>query len=113
MAICDEVETGDAEVIVVAFGSVARSAQRAVKEARARGIKAGLIRPATIWPFPEHVIRKYAGKARAFLVPEMNFGQLVLEVERVAGGKSAVHPYNRVDSEIITPTEILNAIKEV
>ncbi|OGO03093.1 MAG: 2-oxoglutarate synthase subunit alpha, partial [Chloroflexi bacterium RBG_13_52_14] len=84
----EEVDTKDAEVIVCAYGITARIARRAVQQARSEGIRAGLLRPITIWPFPEERIRELAKKAKAFVVPEINYGQIVLEVERCAGGKA-------------------------
>ncbi len=104
----------DAEVLVVAFGSVGRSALSAVRLARERGIRAGLFRPITVWPFPDQVIRKLTQGARTVIVPEMNMGQMVREVERaLAGTTAAVQGYSRVDGELITPTEILAEIEEV
>lgn len=103
----------DAEIVVFAYGSTARVALRAVRQARAAGIKAGLIRPITLWPFPEEVVYEAASKARAFIVPEMNMGQMALEVERAVKGRTPVHRLTRVDGELITPAEILSMIKEV
>lgn len=100
----------DSEVVVLAYGAVSRSARRAVKEARAAGIKAGLFRPITIWPFPEKEVAALARQARAIIVPEMNLGQLKGEVERVARCGSKVVGLNRVNGELITPGEILAAI---
>jgi 2-oxoglutarate ferredoxin oxidoreductase subunit alpha len=95
----------DAEVLIVAIGISARAATRAIEMCRARGVRAGLFRPITLWPFPENALRKAAARARAVLVPEMNAGQLSLEVERVLGGKrvDAIHRFN---GEPITPAEI-------
>ncbi|MBI5908924.1 MAG: 2-oxoacid:acceptor oxidoreductase subunit alpha [Betaproteobacteria bacterium] len=95
----------DAEVLIVAIGISARAATRAIDICRARGVRLGLFRPITLWPFPENALREVAAKARAVLVPEMNAGQLSLEVERILGGKrvDAIHRYN---GEPITPAEI-------
>ncbi len=106
---CEEVDTEDAEVLVFAFGSSARSASFAVREARKQGIKAGLLRPLTIWPFPDEPLRKAASKAKAVIVPELNLGQTVLEVERILPGVK-VEGIHRVDGEPITPAEILAVI---
>ncbi len=103
----------DAEVVVVAYGAVARSAKRAVKDARAAGIKAGLFRPVTIWPFPEKEVAELARQARAVIVAEMNLGQLKGEVERAVQGRVRVTGVNRLNGELITFDEILSAIKEV
>jgi 2-oxoglutarate ferredoxin oxidoreductase subunit alpha len=97
--------TDDAEVLVVAIGISARAAKRAVAAARARGIRAGLFRPITLWPFPEDALRAAATSARAVLVPELNAGQLVLEVERVLRGHR-VTGLNRYDGEPIAPAQI-------
>jgi len=95
----------DAEVLIVAIGISARAATRAVELCRARGVRAGLFRPITLWPFPETALREAAARVRAVLVPEMNAGQMSLEVERILGGKrvDAIHRYN---GEPITPAEI-------
>ncbi len=103
--------TEDAEIIIIAYGAVSRSAKRAVKEARALGIKAGIFRPITIWPFPEKEVTALASRAKAIIVPEMNMGQLKGEVERAAGNGARVIGLNKVNGELITPQEILTAIK--
>jgi 2-oxoglutarate ferredoxin oxidoreductase subunit alpha len=102
-----------ASVGVVAYGSSARSAKAAIRMAQARGIHVGLIRPVTLWPFPEGAVRDLAGRVRHIIVPEMNLGQLVLEVERVVAGRCGVHRVNRVTGEPIPPDEILAKIEEV
>ena len=78
---------------------------RAIELLRERGVKAGLFRPITLWPFPEEALRRAASGARAVLVPEMNHGQLVLEVERVLRG-TRVDGLQRFDGEPITPAQI-------
>jgi 2-oxoglutarate ferredoxin oxidoreductase subunit alpha len=107
----EELQTEDAEILIVAYGISARAARGAVREARNKGIKAGLFRPVTIWPFPEQALTKAAKKAKRILVPEMNAGQIVLEVERIAG-RDRVKGINRIDGEAITPADILEAIGE-
>jgi 2-oxoglutarate ferredoxin oxidoreductase subunit alpha len=102
----------DADIILIAYGSVARAAERTVKLAREKGIKVGLLKLLTIWPFPEEKIQQLAEKTDLIIVPEMNLGQMVLEVERCAHGKCKVVPYNRVDGELINPMEILAKIQE-
>jgi len=106
----EELHLDDAELIVVAYGCTARSALEAVRLARSVGLKVGLFRPITIWPFPQEKLEMYAG--RKFLVVEMNSGQLVGEIERIFGYK-AVERLNRIDGELITPKEILDRIREV
>ena len=95
----------DAEMVVVAIGISARAATRAVELCRAQGLRVGLFRPITLWPFPERALRQAAVRARAVLVPEMNTGQLRLVVERVLGGMpvEGIHQFN---GEAITPMQI-------
>lgn len=103
--------TEDANTLVVAYGSTARAAQMAVKLARARRRKVGLLKLLTLWPFPESIVEHLADDVRSVVVPEMNLGQLALEVERVVGRRK-VHRVNRADGETITPRQILQAIEE-
>ncbi len=107
----DEYKLDDAEIGLVAFGSMGRSAQVAVDLAREQGIKAGLFRPITLWPFPEEKVQQLAEQVDTILVPEMNLGQLVLEVERCVHGKANVEGVNKVGGLPIEPPEILEAIK--
>jgi 2-oxoglutarate ferredoxin oxidoreductase subunit alpha len=102
-----------AEIVLVTYGCSARSARRAVRDARAKGWPVGMLRLATIWPFPEEQVRAVAEQARAVIVPEMNMGQLIYEVERVVGGRSAVAGVNRYDGEMITPGQIFAKIEEL
>ncbi len=103
----------DAEVLVVAIGISARAARQAVKEARQRGVRAGLFRPITLWPFPAEPFRAAAKGVRAVLVPEMNAGQLSLEVERLLPAGSRLAQINRVNGEPIPPAEIVARIEEL
>ena len=107
----EEDEDEDAETLVIAYGSVARTAHHAVREARERGRKVSFLKLQTIWPFAEEVVEHAAAKVEHVVVPEMNMGQLVLEVERVAG-RQRVHRVNKADGTIMQPTEILAAIEE-
>ena len=100
----------DADVAVIAYGSVARSARRAVIEARQTGINAGLLQLITLFPFPRHCVEDVLTKCRAVLVAEMNFGQISREVKRVNQTASRVDKYNRVDGQLITPEEILGKL---
>ena len=109
----ETVYADDAEVIVLAYGSVARSSLRAVHEARNRGIKAGFFRPITLWPFPDKELEKLARKVKTIIVPELNCGQMVLEVERAVHGKAKVVAHNLVNGELFKPEEILAVIEEV
>jgi 2-oxoglutarate ferredoxin oxidoreductase subunit alpha len=109
----EEYLLNDAEVVVVAYGSTSRSARFAVNEARKNGVKAGLFRIRTMWPFPEKQIAALAKKSKVMIVPEMNLGMAKIEVERVVAGKVPVHGIYRVDGEPINPGQILDKIKEV
>lgn len=95
----------DADVVVVAIGISARAAVRAVEQCRARGLRVGLFRPITLWPFPENALREATTNARTVLVPELNAGQLSLEVERILG-RDRVAGIHRVNGDPITPAEI-------
>jgi 2-oxoglutarate ferredoxin oxidoreductase subunit alpha len=106
----EEELTSDAEILVVAYGSVARAARRAVKEARARGIKAGLLQLITLWPFPRRLLEPLLRKVRAVLVPELNMGQMAREVKRVNQGLARVETLNRIDGRLITPDEMLQRL---
>lgn len=109
----DEVMTDDAEILLVGYGSTARSALDAVETLRAEGIKVGLFRPITIWPFPEKALRARLEQIKHIIVPEMNYGQLILEVERICKDKTAVSGLFKVNSLPITPDEIAAKVREV
>ena len=102
----------DACVVVVAYGISARSARHAVREARKIGIRAGLIKLETIWPFPEELIRSIATNVRALIMPEINGGQMVLELERCSAGACPVTLVSHFGGAIIKPGTILQAIKQ-
>jgi len=102
----------DAEVAVVAYGIAARAALSAVRKARAKGIKAGLLRPVTLWPFSEEQVAQMARRVKAIVVPEMNCGQIVREVERAAKETPVIF-LPKLGEEPHKPDEILDAIKEV
>ncbi len=106
----EEELTEDAEVLVIAYGSVARSARRAVREARQRGLKAGLVKLITLWPFPRKLLEPLLARVRAVLVPELNMGQMSREVKRVNQGMTRVETLNRIDGNLITPGEILERL---
>lgn len=109
----EEYLTEDADVVILAYGSSARSARYAVNELRSEGIKAGLFRPITLWPFPEKRVAELGKQAKAIVVPEMNLGQMILEVERVVKNDCKLAGVNRVDGDPLTPGEIINQVKEV
>ena len=103
----------DAEVIVLAYGSSSRSARYAVNELRSEGIKAGLFRPITLWPFPEKRVTELGKQAKAIVVPEMNLGQMIFEVERIVKNDCKLAGVNRVDGDPLTPGQIIDQVKEV
>ncbi len=103
----------DAEIVIVAFGSTSRSARYAVNIARESGIKVGMFRIRTIWPFPDKQIKALSAKVKSFIVPEMNLGMSTLEIQRCAEGRAGVHGLFRVDGEPINPDQILEKIREV
>jgi len=102
----------DAEVVVVSYGITSRVAQRALQMARDLGIRAGKFRIISAWPFPEEHIRELASRVKAFVVPEINLGQMVHEVERAAAGKAAVIPVSHAGGSVHNPDVILKAIVE-
>jgi 2-oxoglutarate ferredoxin oxidoreductase subunit alpha len=109
---CEETMLDDAEIVVIAYGIVARAALSAVRKARENGIKVGLLRLITLWPFPTEYVRKIAKRTRGIVVPEMNCGQLVREVERAAK-ETPVTFLSKLGEEPHTPMEIFQAIKRV
>ncbi len=105
----------DAEVLIVAIGIAARAAAQAVRDLRGQGVRAGLFRPVTLWPFPQAALKKVAADsgAKAVIVPEMNQGQLVLEIERLLARDVPVIPLNRFDGDAFSPEDIATAVREV
>jgi 2-oxoglutarate ferredoxin oxidoreductase subunit alpha len=108
----EEVGIEDAEVVVCAYGITARIARLAVQQARDEGIRAGLLRLITVWPFAEERIRELAQQVRAFVVPEINYGQIVLEVERCTAGKARTLLVSHMGGSVHLPHTILEAIRE-
>lgn len=108
----EEVETEDAEVILVAYGSVARSAISAVKQLREEGIKAGVFIPKTIWPFPEARLRELIkGPCKKIISSEMNYGQLSYEIERIVIKDVEFDKALKANGQIITPEELIDKVK--
>lgn len=101
----------DADIILVAYGSVARIARAGMELGRAKGLKVGLIRPITLWPFPEKTIADISGKAKKFLVVEMSAGQMVEDVSLAVKGRAEVDFYGRMGGGIPTEEEILKKIE--
>ena len=108
----EEVGTEDAEVVVCAYGITARVARRAVQQARDEGIRAGLLRLITVWPFAEDRVRELSQQVKAFVVPEINYGQIVLEVERCAGGRVKTLLLPHMGGGMHQPQTILEGIRE-
>ena len=102
----------DAQVVVVSYGITSRVAQRAIQLARAQGIKAGKFRIISAWPFPDQALGELAGRVKAFVVPELNLGQMVHEVARVVAGRAKVIPVTHAGGTVHNPEVILNAIVE-
>jgi len=102
-----------ADVVVVSYGITSRVAQRAVETARAQGLKVGSLRLITAWPFPEHIIKAIAPKVKGFVVPEINLGQMVREVERAVAGQCRVVLVDHAGGTVHQPEQILKAIQEV
>jgi 2-oxoglutarate/2-oxoacid ferredoxin oxidoreductase subunit alpha len=100
----------DAEIVIVAIGVAARAARRAVTLARERGVRVGLFRPRTLWPFPDEEIASIARHVRALVVAEMNMGQLVREVERAAAGRTRVVGCLRADGQPMRPEDVLERL---
>jgi len=109
----DQYRTDDAEVVVFGYGVSGRSGKAAVDRARAEGIRAGLFRPLTIWPFPEEEMAALAARVKAIVVVELSLGQIVYEVDRCARGRCRVEGIFRVDGDPVTPGQIVDKIKEV
>ena len=109
----EEVMTDDADIVLVAYGITSRICKTAVNKARQEGIKLGLIRPITLWPFPEKAIAEIASHAKAFISVEMSMGQMVDDVRLAVNGKCPVHFFGRTGGVIPTPDEVLNVAKEV
>lgn len=103
----------DAEIVIVAHGSMGRSAKAAMLEARKEGINVGLFRPITLWPFPEEKLSEIAASVSRIIVPELNLGQMVLEVQRVVKDNAKIYQINQVDSRPISPDQIMKKIKEI
>ncbi len=101
----------DAETVIVAFGIAARVSKNAITAARKEGIKVGLIRPITLWPFPTEVISKAADKAKRFISVELSMGQMIEDVKLAVNGKADVELCNRAGGMIPSPEQVLEAIK--
>ncbi|MDD5529404.1 MAG: 3-methyl-2-oxobutanoate dehydrogenase subunit VorB [bacterium] len=108
----EEKYTDDADIVIVAYGTAARISMAAIMKGREQGIKIGLLRPITLWPFPEKIISQLAQKTGKVLAVEMNTGQLVEDVQMAVNGKAEVYFYGRPGGNIPTGDEILGVAKE-
>ena len=110
---CEKYMTDDADIIITAFGITSRIAKSAIAEARKNGIKAGLLRPITLWPFPKKELNKLADTAKVFLSVEMSMGQMVDDVRLAVNGKRPVHFFGRTGGIIPSVDEVFAEIKKL
>lgn len=103
----------DTEIAILCYGGTTRAVEEAVAQARALGIQAGMFRPVTVWPFPEEAFKALSKKVRHIVVAEHNYGQILLEAQRIAGGNCTLSHIGKVDGTTITPSEIVRHLKEV
>lgn len=108
----ETIDCEDADYLIIAFGSMARIGQKAMEIAREQGIKIGILRPITLWPFPTEAIASYAGKVKGMLVTELNAGQMVEDVRLAVNGKVKVEHFGRLGGIVPDPEEIVEALKE-
>ena len=109
---CELVDTDDCDYLIVAFGSQARIAMKAMEVARQEGIKVGLARPITLWPFPVQQIRKAAEHAKSLLVVELDAGQMIEDVKLAIECSKPVEHFGRLGGNVPTPDEVLAALKD-
>lgn len=109
----EEFMMDDADICVVAFGIAARISKNAIVEARKKGIKVGMIRPITLWPFPKDVLKKAAGKVKSFLLVELNMGQMIDDVKLAIGCSKPVYLCNRTGGVLMSPDEVLAKIDQI
>ena len=110
---CEEYMADDADILIASYGIASRIAKSAIKRARAEGIKAGLLRPITLWPFPKAVFKKHAAHAKAFLDVELNMGQMIDDVRLAIDCARPVEFAGRTGGMIITPDEVLAKLREM
>ena len=108
----EEINCEDAEYLIIAFGSMARIGQKAMEMAREKGIKVGILRPITLWPFPTQAIAAYADKVKGMLVTELNAGQMIEDVRLAVNGKIKVEHFGRLGGIVPDPDEIVTALEE-
>jgi len=107
------ISTEDAEILLVAFGLSARICQKTIEIAREKGIKLGLLRPITLYPFPEKAVASFANKVDFYLTVEMNSGQMIQDVKLAVNGKKPVYHYGRMGGVISSPEEVLAKVEEI
>lgn len=106
----EEYMTDDADYLFVAFGCMSRICRKSIEQARARGIKVGLLRPITLWPFPSEAIARLAGKVKGILVPEMNAGQMIEDVLMAVEGRVPVRHFGRNGGIVPNPGEVVESL---
>jgi 2-oxoglutarate ferredoxin oxidoreductase subunit alpha len=109
----EEINCEDADYLIVAFGSMARIGQKAMELAREQGIKVGILRPITLWPFPKKAIADYANRVKGMLVTELNAGQMVEDVRLAVNGKVKVEHFGRLGGIVPDPDEIVTALHQL
>ena len=109
---CEQVNMEDAEVAILCYGGTMRAAVTAMEEARAKGIRCGIFRPITIWPFPERELKAALPGLKKIVVAEHNYGQLVMEVERLVQGHCPVAFVGKYNGTVLTPQDILQKVEE-
>ena len=110
---CETFLVEDAELVVVAFGIAARIAKGAIKNARTNGLKVGMLRPITLWPFPSEKVQELAKRTKHFLVFEMNMGQMIEDVQLALEGKGEIHFHGRPGGVIPTPSEVFRIVSRL
>ena len=109
----ESLDVDDAEIILTAYGTTSRIVNSAIRALKKEGIKAGMIRPITLWPFPYEAYEKAADSAKAFLTVEMSLGQMVEDVRLGVNGKKPVYFYGRTGGMLPDPVEIVEKVKEI
>jgi 2-oxoglutarate ferredoxin oxidoreductase subunit alpha len=109
----EEYMTEDADIVLVAFGIAARISKNAVVEARKQGLKVGLIRPITLWPFPSEVLKKTAERVKGFVSVELSMGQMIEDVKLATECKKPVRLCNRTGGMIVSPEEVVESVKKL
>ncbi|NCC34105.1 MAG: 2-oxoacid:acceptor oxidoreductase subunit alpha, partial [Chloroflexia bacterium] len=109
----EEFGAEDCDLAVIAYGITARACRDVVEEGRQRGLKVGLLRLITIWPFPEEVVARWSARVQVILVPEMNLGQIVHPIREAVAGRCPVILQSKIGGELHTPTELIDALEEL